>query len=167
MRWCSIFRTSAHARTHTSQRCAGTQECAKNEHRDDHPRSPNPLGGDRIEGPGLVKKFESFVGYIDVPYVHGLTMGELAQRVREKYVPKYQNLKIVKMQGWRRNMTWADTGHEWVATSPHVPDAKSCAGYASTGIIGELLVMSIGVGYRTVSNLWASPWMMARRWRMR
>ena len=51
----------------------------------------NPLGGDRVEGPRLdEEKYSSFVGIIDVPYVHGMTTGELAQLMRERFVPEVQ-----------------------------------------------------------------------------
>jgi uncharacterized protein YbbC (DUF1343 family) len=119
---------------------------------------PNPLGGMRIEGPGLRKKFESFVGMIGVPYVHGMTMGELAQLVREEYCPKFQKLCIIKMSGWKREMIWQDTGRAWIATSPHIPRAESCAFYAATGIIGELGVLNIGVGYTLPFEMVGAPW---------
>jgi acyl dehydratase len=39
---------------------------------------PNPLGGNRIEGGPVAPGFESHVSYIPTPYLHGMTMGELA-----------------------------------------------------------------------------------------
>src|SRR5262249_7260966 len=80
---------------------------------------PNPLGGNRIEGPALTKGYESFIGYIYVPYVHGMTMGELAQYVRATELPNFKKLTVVKMQGWKRNMIWDDAGLIWIPTSPH------------------------------------------------
>ncbi len=119
---------------------------------------PNPLGGHRIEGAMLEKGNESFVGLIPVPYVHGMTMGELAQFVRAKFFPNYDMLHIVKMQGWTREMLWSDTGREWIPTSPHIPTAKACAGYAATGILGELYVINIGVGYPSPFEMVGAPW---------
>jgi uncharacterized protein YbbC (DUF1343 family) len=119
---------------------------------------PNPLGGVRIEGPDLQKGFESGVSSLPVPYVHGLTMGELAQLVQKQFFPKYTKLKIIKMTGWTRDMIWDDTGHEWIPTSPHVPTGKSCFGYAATGILGELYVINIGVGYTLPFEMVGSPW---------
>ena len=119
---------------------------------------PNPLGGVRVEGPGLKKGFESFVGLIDVPYVHGMTMGELAQYVRRQSFPEFEQLRVVKMEGWRREMVWQDTGREWVPTSPHLPKAETCAAYAATGILGELYVISNGVGYTLPFEIVGAPW---------
>jgi uncharacterized protein YbbC (DUF1343 family) len=119
---------------------------------------PNPLSGVRVEGPGLKKGFESFVGLIDVPYVHGMTMGELAQYVQRQSFPEYKQLRVVKMEGWRREMVWQDTGREWVPTSPHLPKAETCAAYAATGVLGELYVISNGVGYTLPFEIVGAPW---------
>jgi uncharacterized protein YbbC (DUF1343 family) len=55
-------------------------------------------------------------------------------------------------------MVWSDTGHEWVPTSPHIPTARSAAAYAATGILGELYVINIGVGYTLPFEMVGSPW---------
>jgi len=119
---------------------------------------PNPLGGERIEGPDLKPGFESFIGLIPVPYVHGMTMGELAQFVNAKFYPEYSKLRVVKMSGWSRNMVWQDTGRDWVPTSPHIPQAIGCASYVATGIMGELYGVSIGVGYTLPFQIVGAPW---------
>src|SRR5215471_13072325 len=102
---------------------------------------PNPLGGNRIEGPDLKDGFESFVSSTPTPYVHGMTMGELALMIRERLHPDFKKLTIVRMEGWKRDMTWRDTGLSWVPTSPQIPQARGCAFYVATGIVGELLVV--------------------------
>lgn len=120
---------------------------------------PNPLGGNRVEGPGLDEKnFQSFVGIIDVPYLHGMTTGELAQLMRDHFVPTFKQLRVVKMTGWTRDMTWEDTGRAWVPTSPHVPHVSSVAAYAATGIVGELYVISNGVGYTQPFEIVGAPY---------
>lgn len=122
---------------------------------------PNPLGGLRIEG-GLVDEgFESHVSYIPTPYVHGMTMGELALFLRDRFNPDFRKLTVVKMQGWTRNMTWADTGLAWTPTSPHIPQAESVAAYVATGILGELGVLSNGVGYTLPFQIVGAPWIRA------
>jgi len=123
---------------------------------------PNPLGGERIEGPGLTRGFESFVGLYPVPYVHGMTMGELANYVHDNYFPNYKKLTVVKMQGWQRSMVWVETGHHWVPTSPHIPKAETCAAYATTGILGELYIINIGVGYTMPFEMIGAPWIDAQ-----
>jgi uncharacterized protein YbbC (DUF1343 family) len=118
---------------------------------------PNPLGGTRVEGPMLTSGYESFVGIMNVPYVHGMTMGELAQLARATFAPSYDKLTVVKMSGWKREMVWEDTELMWVPTSPHIPQASSCAAYAATGILGELKYISNGVGYTLPFELVGAP----------
>ncbi len=118
---------------------------------------PNPLGGERIEGGFVEEGFESFISHLPIPYVHGMTMGELAQLVRDKYAPDYDKLTVIEMAGWERSMRWKDTGLKWVITSPHIPNAKTCAYYVATGIVGELHTVSIGVGYTQPFELFGTP----------
>ncbi len=109
---------------------------------------PNPLGGERVEGPMLEDKFRSFVSQWDIPYVHGLTTGELAKMINGKgWIKKPCKLTVVPMKGWRRSLTWEQTKLPWVPTSPHVPHGNSPMFYVSTGVLGELLACNNGVGY--------------------
>ena len=108
---------------------------------------PNPLGGLRMQGPPLTPGFESFVSQVPVPYLHGLTIGELARMaVAKGWVGKAPELKVVQMEGWERRMNWAETGLNWVATSPNIPTWESPFYCATTGILGELKQVDIGIG---------------------
>lgn len=119
---------------------------------------PNPLGGNRVEGMPLDPKFRSFVGQWNIPYVYGLTPGELANMiVKEGWIKKSPKLVIVPMKGWTREMTWPETGLVWVPTSPHIPVAESCYHYVVTGLIGELGLVSTGVGYTQPFMLLGHP----------
>ncbi len=109
---------------------------------------PNPLGGERIEGPMVIDEFRSFVSQYDIPYVHGLTIGELARMINcERWVTNQCKLTVVPVKGWKRSMLWADTKLPWIPTSPHVPEKDSPMYMAATGIIGELGSANIGVGF--------------------
>lgn len=99
---------------------------------------PNPLGGLRVEGPRLDPRYRSFVGKYNVPYVYGLTVAELARWINRSYLEKPCRLKIYKMGGWKRSMTWEDTGLSWKATSPNIPTFRSAVGYVATGALGDL-----------------------------
>lgn len=121
---------------------------------------PNPLGGERIEGNLVQKVFTSGVSPYAIPYVHGLTVGELASYLNSTgLVPggKKCDLQVVKMEGWKRSDLWFDTGLPWVSTSPHVPKPESAFFYAATGIVGELDGLSIGVGMPTPFELAGAP----------
>lgn len=109
---------------------------------------PNPLGGLRMEGSLVEPESISFVSQYPIPYVYGLTPGELAAYLNAEGLLKHScDLTVVKLQGWRRTMTYEDTGLPWVAPSPHIPHASSALFYPLSGILGELGVVSIGVGY--------------------
>jgi uncharacterized protein YbbC (DUF1343 family) len=121
---------------------------------------PNPLGGEKIEGRVLDMEYKSFVGYLPIPYLHGMTVGELAHMINEEGWlgdGRKCDLQVIEMEGWKRDMQWADTGLRWVPTSPHVPHANTAAYYACTGIMGELRVMSEGVGYPLPFELAGHP----------
>ncbi|MBV9462705.1 MAG: DUF1343 domain-containing protein [Verrucomicrobiae bacterium] len=128
---------------------------------------PNPLGGQRVEGPPHETGSDSFVNALDVPYVHGMTMGELAKMQEAKIKKAHPELAdtelvyVVRMQGWTRFMNYQDTGLPWVPTSPHIPEATTPYFYAATGLVGELDSVSIGVGYPTPFQTIAAPWIDA------
>ncbi|MDO5333529.1 MAG: DUF1343 domain-containing protein [bacterium] len=121
---------------------------------------PNPLGGNKVEG-SPVSETRSFVNQFAIPYLYGLTPGELAEMlVGEKLItlPKPLKLTVIPMQGWRRDMLYADTGLPWVLPSPHIPSAETAIYYPATGILGELDWASIGVGYTLPFRTIAAPW---------
>lgn len=123
---------------------------------------PNPINGLVIDGPMLEKKWRSFVGYIDVPYCHGMTIGELAKFFNAEYKVGCQ-LHVIAMKGWKRRMTFQDTGLPWVPSSPHIPEATTAFYYPITGILGELQLISIGVGYTTPFKAVGAPWIDAKK----
>ncbi len=108
---------------------------------------PNPMGGNRIEGPGLVPAFKSFIGQYEIPYVYGLTVGELAQWINARYLSKPCKLTVITMKGWDRGMVWEQTGLKWVSSSPNIPDIQSARGYIATSILGDVGV-DTGVGQK-------------------
>ncbi|MBQ4034783.1 MAG: DUF1343 domain-containing protein [Paludibacteraceae bacterium] len=120
---------------------------------------PNPLGGEKVEGPLVRDGFYSFVSNFNIPYVYGLTVGELAGLVNnERPVDKRCRLTVVKMDGWKRNMTFGETGLPWVLTSPQIPTPEAAVAYPMSGIIGELYAIQIGVGYTLPFQVFAAEW---------
>ena len=122
---------------------------------------PNPINGLIVDGPMLQKSWRSYIGYINVPYCHGMTIGELACFFNEKYQIGCQ-LKIIKMKGWKRSMAFVDTGLTWIPTSPYIPESDTPQFYASTGLLGELSLVNIGIGYTLPFKLIGAPWIKAR-----
>jgi uncharacterized protein YbbC (DUF1343 family) len=127
---------------------------------------PDPLTGNKIEGNILEKKYKSFVGMFPIPYVYGMTCGELATLLNDEgwlEGGKRCRLTVVKMIGWKRSMWWEDTGLQWVPTSPHIPNAPTALFYAATGILGELDAVNVGVGYTLPFQLVGTPWIDGSR----
>ena len=103
---------------------------------------PNPLGGEKVDGPFLDRKWKSYVGAYETPYVHGLTIGEIAKwAVATPGILEIDDahrrrgvLEVITMRGWRRSMTWNLTGLNWTPTSPRIPTAQAALGYAMVGL---------------------------------
>lgn len=123
---------------------------------------PNPLGGEKIEGCFTEDNCVSFVSQFKIPYLYGLTCGELALYLNEEgLLAKKCNLTIVPMKNWTRSMTWNETGLDWIPTSPHIPNTESAIFYPTTGLLGELNFISIGVGYTLPFQIIGAPWISA------
>lgn len=121
---------------------------------------PNPLGGVRVEGPRLDPAFRSFVGQWNVPLIYGLTPGELARMINgEGWITNRCRLTVVPLSGWKRAMTWRDTGLPWVPASPNVRTPSAALGMPATGLVGELGGLNIGLGGDYPFRCYAAPWL--------
>jgi uncharacterized protein YbbC (DUF1343 family) len=115
---------------------------------------PNPLGGLKVDGPLLDRQFFSGVGQFVMPYVHGLTMGELSRFAAgtpggldiSEAARTRGRLTVIPMQGWRRAMRWPETGLKFVPTSPYIQDFAACVGYAMTGLGCQIGGFTHGIG---------------------
>ena len=129
---------------------------------------PNPLGGNKIEGCYVEQPFNSFVSQYRIPYIYGLTVGELAQLINEEglnrgelgdQAPSKCRRSVVPMEGWTRDMLYEDTGLPWVLPSPNIPFKDSPKYYVSSGICGELYgFLNIGVGYTLPFQVFGATW---------
>ena len=125
---------------------------------------PNPLGGRKVEGPLVQDGFFSFVSQYRIPYVYGLTCGELAMLLNgEGMIGKPCNLHVVAMEGWKRDMVYEDTGLQWIPSSPHIPQAETAFFYPASGIVGDFGYLSIGVGYTIPFQMFAAEWIDAEQ----
>ncbi len=123
---------------------------------------PNPLGGHKFEGPLVDNGFISFVSQYPIPYVHGFTVGELAQFLNGEGLLSNNvvaDLTVIEMEGWKREMSFEDTGLPWVMSSPHIPHVHSAYYYPVSGILGELYTINIGVGYTLPFQLFGAEWL--------
>jgi uncharacterized protein YbbC (DUF1343 family) len=96
---------------------------------------PNPIAGLPVEGPVREDRFRSGIGLYPTPITHGMTVGELALMIKgERWHEGIEDLDlhVVEMEGWTRGMLWPDTGMEWVAPSPNIPDVETAIVYPGT-----------------------------------
>jgi len=122
---------------------------------------PNPLGGEQVAGPGVVRGFESFVGRLNIPIRHGLTLGELARvgaSLDRRDGIDVPDPGVVTMRGWRRWMLWADTGLSWVMPSPNIPTPESAMVFVGNALF-EGTSMSEGRGTTRPFELVGAPWL--------
>jgi len=124
---------------------------------------PNPLGGLRFEGTLVEAPFRTFIGWGPVPVTHGMTFGEAARYFNSRLAIGC-TLHVVPMRGWRRSMSWADTGLLWSITSPHVPSATQALLYTTTGMITSTVRdLNNGVGSTMPFETVAAPFIDAAR----
>lgn len=125
---------------------------------------PNPHGGERVEGPVSDPRdviARSLVNTTPGPLVHGLTAGEMARFVNAT-LAKPARLTVVAMNGWRRSMTWADTGRAWPVPSPNLRTAEAAIAYPGTCLL-EGTSVSEGRGSDAPFLLLGAPWLHAAK----
>jgi uncharacterized protein YbbC (DUF1343 family) len=121
---------------------------------------PNPLGGVVIEGPARQVRFRSFVGWMDVPIRHGLTLGELAGMYMIGH-DLHVKLDVIGCAGWRRNMAFPATGLPWVLPSPNMPTWDTAVVYPGQCLL-EGTNLSEGRGTTRPFELCGAPWLDAQ-----
>lgn len=92
---------------------------------------PNPIGGEKIEGNVLDPTYRSFVGRHELPMRHGLTVGEVALMAKKHWGIDCQ-LRVIEMQGWKREMNFVDTELPWVLPSPNLPNPETAFSFVGT-----------------------------------
>ncbi len=126
---------------------------------------PNPLGGEVIEGNLPRAGYQSFIGAFANPVRHGLTLGELVRLEARRRAGKKEywgdGLRTWEMKGWRRDMTWADTGLPWIAPSPNIPTPATTLIYPG-GCLVEATTLSEGRGTTRPFQLIGAPGLDAR-----
>lgn len=121
---------------------------------------PNPIRGDIVEGAIRKEGYQSFVGMHPIPVRYGLTAGELATLInQENYLDTLKtNLRIIKMQGWKRDLWYDQTNLPWIAPSPNMPDLKTAIVYPGMCFL-EGTNLSEGRGTKRPFLLFGAPWL--------
>jgi uncharacterized protein YbbC (DUF1343 family) len=93
---------------------------------------PNPIDGATVQGTMLDPAYRSFVGLYPMPTRHGLTMGEMARWMNERYrlnTGRSCALHVVPMDGWDRRAYWDSLGLVFVMPSPNMPTAGTALAF--------------------------------------
>jgi uncharacterized protein YbbC (DUF1343 family) len=118
---------------------------------------PNPVTGLILEGGAIEPGFESFVGVVNLPIRHGMTLGELAGFMNAEYALG-ADLSIVTMSGWQRGMWFDETGLPWVPTSPAMPHLSTATLYPGMCLL-EGTNLSLGRGTSLPFEVCGAPWL--------
>ena len=107
---------------------------------------PNPLRGDIVEGKVTEPKYEGTIltGY-GYPLRHGMTIGELALLHNEEWKLGVR-LTVLRMEGWRRDMWYSDTGLMWLPPTPNISTPERLLSYLALGLLQG---SNLALGHRT------------------
>lgn len=115
---------------------------------------PNPIGF-YVDGPILDMKYKSGVGWLPIPVVHGMTLGELAMMVNgEKWLSNGIQCDVTVIKN--RNYTHASKYQLPVRPSPNLPDMRSIYLYPSTCYF-EATPVSLGRGTSKAFQMYGHP----------
>lgn len=115
---------------------------------------PNP-NGFYVDGPILDMKYKSGVGWLPIPVVHGMTLGELALMINgEKWLPQGRTCDITVIPC--ENYTHQTRYELPIAPSPNLPNIQSIYLYPSTCLF-EGTVVSLGRGTSFPFQVYGHP----------
>src|SRR5215217_1652826 len=122
---------------------------------------PNPIGGLDVDGPIADKDKISFTSYHTIPARHGLTIGELGQLFnRQRNIGA--DVRVIKMDGWRRSMWFDETNLTWINPSPNMRSLTEATLYPGVGLL-ETTNVSVGRGTDTPFEILGAPWLDGQR----
>ena len=117
----------------------------------------NPITGTNPEGPLLKRDLFSFIGALEIPIRHALTLGELALFFNKFSNKDRTDLDIVKMKDWHRTLWHDETGLPWIMPSPNMPTLDTAIIYPGT-VLFEGTNVSEGRGTTRPFQVIGSPW---------
>ncbi len=112
---------------------------------------PNP-NGHYVDGPILDMKYKSGVGWLPIPVVHGLTMGEIAVMAIGEGWAKSAKLSVVKCRNYDHTTHYVLP----IAPSPNLTTQHSIYLYPSTCLF-EGTVVSMGRGTESPFEIYGHP----------
>jgi len=121
----------------------------------------NPINGVEVEGPLADADKLSFTAYYQLPVRHAMTVGELALLFNgERQINA--DLQVVRVENWRRESWFDETGLVWVNPSPNMRSLTEATLYPGIGLL-ETTNVSVGRGTDTPFEVVGAPWIDGRR----
>jgi uncharacterized protein YbbC (DUF1343 family) len=120
---------------------------------------PDPLGGERLEGPVLDRDRTSFTGYFPMPVRMAMTLGEMATMFNSENRIGC-DLHVIRMRNWGRADWFEDTGLPWVSPSPNLRSLAAGKLYAGLEIL-QAAGVSVGRGTEQPFERLGAPWIRA------
>lgn len=117
---------------------------------------PNP-NGHYVDGPKLDMRYKSGVGWLPIPVVHGLTMGEIARMAIGEGWAKSADLTVVRCRNYDHTTHYTLP----IAPSPNLPTQHSIYLYPSTCLF-EGTVVGMGRGTEAPFEIYGHPDMTGR-----
>lgn len=121
----------------------------------------NPINGVDIEGSLADADKLSFIAAHPIPVRHGMTIGELAQMFNSEDKIG-ADLRIIKMENWRRSMWFDETNQTWINPSPNMRSLTQATLYPGIGLL-ETTNLSVGRGTDTPFEVIGAPWLDGRK----
>ena len=119
---------------------------------------PNPIGGQKVQGPLREGDF-AFIAAHDLPLRHGLTAGELARLIASERQWNL-DLEVVRCENWRRSQWFDETGLPWINPSPNMRSLEAAVLYPGIGLL-EFTNISVGRGTDAPFLMVGAPWIDA------
>ncbi|MDP2886979.1 MAG: DUF1343 domain-containing protein [Ignavibacteria bacterium] len=121
---------------------------------------PNPIRGVSYDGPVRVSSLKSFVAWMPIPIMHGLTVGELALLWNDEgWLANgvKVSLQVIEMEGWQRSMWYDETGLAWTPPSPNMKTLTTAIVYPGLCLV-EGTSISEGRGTMSPFQIIGAPW---------
>ena len=114
----------------------------------------NPINGLNVEGP-VYHGDPLFIAWHDLPLRHGMTLGELAGMFNAER-GLGADLKVIPLEGWKRDMWFDATGQPWRNPSPNMRSLNAAALYPGVGL--HEAALSVGRGTDTPFEVVGAPY---------
>jgi uncharacterized protein YbbC (DUF1343 family) len=122
---------------------------------------PNPVIPLPPEGFMLAPGYESFVGAVNIPFLHAMTAGEIAVLLKEQCYKKL-DIRVIEMVGYRRQKFGDEyAGFSFRSPSPNIRNVDTAIIYPATVFL-EATTLSEGRGTEAPFMQFGAPFIKSR-----